>query len=107
MYIVNTSFMVEPEVHDKWFEFIAGKFIPRLQHDECIDDIVFTRVLSDQRDAHFTYSLQVHVQDISAYQYYVESLFDEYLQIAVPLFSVKVSYFTTLLKKIQCYETTE
>lgn len=101
MYIVNTSFMVDPLVHDKWFEFVSQRFIPRLQEDEEVDEIVFTRVLSERPEDHFTYSLQVHVTDLDAYQYFMEEIFDEYLQIATPVFGVKVMYFTTLMKCIQ------
>lgn len=31
MYIVNTSFMVEPSVHDRWLKFVTEKYIPALR----------------------------------------------------------------------------
>ena len=99
MYILNTSFMVTPDVHGQWYDFVTSKFIPRLQ-TEGLGNLYFSRILSDHKEDHYTYSLQIHVPDIPAYQKYIENLFDEYLEIAVPLFADKVFYLHTLMKKI-------
>ena len=62
--------------------------------------IVFTRVLTDTGDSHYTYSLQVEIPDTAEYQRFVSEAMDEYTRIAGPLFSERALHFTTLLKKI-------
>ncbi len=99
MYILNTSFMVTPDVHARWYDFVTSKFIPRLQREEW-EKLYFSRVLSDRKEDHYTYSLMIHLPDIPAYRKYTEELFDEYLEIAVPLFADKVFYLHSLMKKI-------
>ena len=42
MYIVNTSFMVEPSVHDRWLKFVTEKYIPALRA-RGFGKVVFTR----------------------------------------------------------------
>ena len=66
MYIVNTSFMVEPSVHDRWLKFVTEKYIPALRA-RGFGKVVFTRVLSVDAEDHFTYSLQVNADDMEAY----------------------------------------
>ncbi len=70
MYIVNTSFMVEPPVHERWYDLFVHKFMPYLREagfGESADGgqrrILFTRVLTDSGDPHYTYSLQSQVHD--------------------------------------------
>lgn len=52
MYIVNTSFMVEPSVHDRWLKFVTEKYIPALRA-RGFGKVVFTRVLSVDAEDHF------------------------------------------------------
>lgn len=77
MYIVNTSFMVEPSVHDRWLKFVTEKYIPALRA-RGFGKVVFTRVLSVEAEDHFTYSLQVNADDMEAYRLIVDELFAEY-----------------------------
>lgn len=100
MYIVNTSFMIEPPVHGRWYEFFTEKFMPRLAI-EGFEEFVFTRVLTDNRDPHYTYSLQVHVPDIASYQRFMQDMMGEYSSIVMPLFGEQALHFSTLLKKIE------
>ena len=44
MYIVNTSFMVEPSVHDRWLKFVTEKYIPALRA-RGFGKVVFTRAM--------------------------------------------------------------
>ena len=107
MYIVNTTFMVEPPVHDRWYDLFAGKFMPFLREAGFGGDdaqgqrrIVFTRVLTDNGDPHYTYSLQVEVSDTAEYQRFMQDVMGEYSSIAGPLFGKQALHFTSLLKKI-------
>lgn len=94
--------MVDSDIHGQWFEFFTQKFIPQLKTKSGFDNIVFTRVLSEQVEKHFTYSLQIHLDSITDYKQYQDEIFNEYIDFADPIFGSKVLYFTSLLKKIDC-----
>lgn len=100
MYTVNTSFMVSPEVHDRWYVLLYDKYIPMLK-EKGFSKMLFTRVISAENTGHHTYSLQVDVQHMGEYKQLTEELFVEYSKIAAPLFGEKVVHFTTLLKHIE------
>lgn len=91
--------MVDPSAHNMWFEFITKKFITRLK-SEGFSDIIFTRVLSEQTENHYTYSLQTPLKDISEYNRYNDEIFKDYIDISTPIFGAKVMFFNSLLKKI-------
>lgn len=55
MYIVNTSFMVDPAIHDRWLESLRKHYLPLLAA-QGFDKITFTRVLPATAEEHFTYS---------------------------------------------------
>lgn len=99
MYIVNTSFIVEPQVHDRWFEFLTLKVIPQITAQE-FQILAFTRVLNDSPQPHHTYSLQVVADDIPQYQRFMSEIIGDYASIAKKLFAESALHITTLLKKI-------
>ena len=98
MYIVNTSFMVDPAVQTQWLDLVRKHYIP-LIIDRGFARPVFTRVVSEEITEHFTYSSQTEAPDIPAYRVLTGEIFAEYAQIAAPLFGDKVVWFTSLLKK--------
>lgn len=107
MYIVNTTFIVEPPVHEQWYDLFVNKFMPYLRQagfggdtPDCQQRIVFTRMLTDNGDPHYTYSLQVEVTDTAEYQRFMQDVMGEYSTIAGPLFGEQALHFTSLLKKI-------
>lgn len=99
MYILNTSFMVDPKAHDLWYKFVVEKFMPRLKQEN-LGNIFFSRVLSQQKEDHYTYSIQIHIPTLDEYKRYTENIFEDYLQISIPMFSNSVAYFTTVMKLI-------
>lgn len=99
MYIVNTSFVVEAAVQERWLELVAKKYIPFLKK-QGFGNIVFTRVVSVEADDHFTYSLQVGIEDLARYGELTGSLFDEYRNVADGLFGERVLWFTSLMKRL-------
>lgn len=100
MYIINTTFIVEPPVHGQWYDLFLQKFVPFVR-GAGFDELVFTRVLADNGDAHYTYSLQVGVADLGDYQRFLQDVMGEYNAIAGPLFGEQALYFTSLLKRIE------
>lgn len=100
MYIINTSFMVEPKVHDRWYSMFTDRFIPMLGQ-EGFTEFTLTRVLTNSNDTHRTYSLQVNVPDIPTYQRFIEQMIGQYTDIASEAFGHQALHFSTLLKRIE------
>lgn len=99
MYIINTTFIVSPPAHGNWYDFFTKKFIPSVK--EIYGKIVFTRVLSEQTEQHFTYSLQVYVDNIQYYQRYMEDTVSGYNDFAAEMFDAEVMHFTSLMKILE------
>ena len=99
MYLVNTSFIVEPPVHDRWLAIVADHYIPLLRA-RGYTVVALSRVISVEAPDHFTYSLLVEAEDMRRYHELTEELFAEYLTIADPLLGSRVVWFTTLMKKL-------
>ena len=98
MYLVNTSFAVEPAVRELWAGIIKERYIPLLKL-RGYTVAAFSRVISVEPVQHFTYSLLVEVPDMLRYAELTGDVFGEYLAVADPLFGDSVMWFTTLMKK--------
>lgn len=92
--------MVEPSAHGLWYEFITTKFVPRVKEDG-FGEVIFTRVLSQQVEAHYTYSLQIHLDSMADFSRYQDEIFQDYIEITTPMFGTKVVFFNSVLKKIE------
>lgn len=99
MYIINTTFIVEPIVHEQWYEFFTKKIVPYLR-EQGFNSLLFTRVLTDDNNSHYTYSLQIADSEISDYQVFMSNAMTEYSKIASPWFAEKALHYTSLLKII-------
>lgn len=99
-YIINVSFIVEPVAHGQWYEFFTTKFIPELR-GHGYGELIFTRVLTDEANSHYTYSLQVKDSTVADYQRFMSEMMAEYSKIAEPWFAQKVLHYTSLLKIIE------
>ena len=99
MYIVNTTFLVVPAAQEQWLEMIGRDYIPLLRSGG-MEDITFTRVISDERAEHFTFALMVGVGSMADYKRLTEEFLLHYAQAAKLLFGQEPLYFTTLLKKL-------
>lgn len=100
MYIVNTSFFVDPAVQNAWLAILKDKYIPFLKGEGC-RIISFSRIISADPVDHFTYSLMTEAEDIGGYTRYEKELFAEYEKLAGFMFGERVTTFTTLMKKIE------
>ena len=99
MYILNTSFMVEYDVHERWLDTFRNRFLPFLRESGFAEP-VFTKVISNDNEGHFTYSLQVPMADLSRYDEFNRDILSEYAATYRPVFGEKVLWFSSLLKKI-------
>ena len=100
MYIVNTSFMVDPRVHDRWLDSIRGGYIPSLRL-RGFGKTVFTRILSENAEDHFTYSLQIEMEDMALYSLFSGEVFPEYAGAMKKAFGDKVLWFNSLMKRVE------
>lgn len=100
MYILNTSFMVEYDVHELWLDTFRNRFLPFLREAGFAEPI-FTKVISNDTEGHFTYSLQVPMADLSRYEEFNRDILGEYAATYRPVFEEKVLWFVSLLKKVE------
>ncbi|MCD8102704.1 MAG: DUF4286 family protein [Alistipes sp.] len=99
MYIVNTSFFVSHDAHDRWVGLMKEKYIPFLAAGGC-GETRFYRVLAETASPEgSTYCLMVRCPDMDVYRKLTGELFDEYKTAALPMFGDSVQWFTTLLKE--------
>lgn len=101
MYIVNTTFIVMPTVHGAWFEFFTEKYLPSVEANSMFGSIRFTRLLSEQLEKHFTYSLQIDCEDLPAYFHFMKVSLAEYSEFSTQLFDAEVVHFVSLLKLLK------
>lgn len=99
MYILNTSFMVDHDVHERWLATFRGRFLPFLREAGFAEPL-FTRVVSNDNEGHSTYSLQLPMADLSHYKEYTEEILADYAATTTPVFGEKVVWFVSLLKKV-------
>ena len=100
MYILNTSFMVDYDIHAHWLDTFRNRFLPFLQ-EAGFDEPVFTKVISNDNEGHFTYSLQIPLADLSRYKEYTEEIMREYAETYSPVYGEKVLWFMSLMKKME------
>lgn len=105
MYIVNISFMVSAAAHGNWYGFVHDKFLPQVELEPMIKDMVFSRVLAEEVMPHFTYSLQMYVEEISHYTKLRKGLLSEYQTFSAELFDAEVTHFITVMKVIRTEQT--
>lgn len=91
MYIVNTTYIVEPAVDAQWREWVAVQLLPQLDNPR----VVLTRVLSQEPTEHQSYSLQIEAIDVPQMQ-----IVRQITAQPIP-FGQAVLAFTTVLKKIE------
>ena len=100
MYILNTSFMVEYDVHDHWLDSFRNRFLPFLR-EAGFTELIFTKVISNDNEGHYTYSLQIPMTDLSRYEEFNCEIMGEYGATYRPVYGEKVLWFGSLLKKVQ------
>jgi len=99
MYILNTSFMAEHDVHELWLDMMKNRVMPYIA-SRGFPEPTFTKVISNEKQGHHTYSLQVNMDDLGQYNGFMEEILSEYASICGPTFGEKALYFTSLLKKV-------
>ena len=99
MYILNISFMVDYDVHDHWLDSFRNRFLPHLRQAGFAEP-VFTKVISNESDGHFTYSLQIPMPDLERYKELTEEIMGDYGNTYFPVYGEKVLWFVSLLKKV-------
>ena len=92
--------MVEYEVHDFWLDTFRNRFLPFLR-EAGFSEPVFTKVISNDNEGHFTYSLQVPMSDLSRYDEFNREIMAEYAETYRPVFGEKVLWFGSLLKIVK------
>lgn len=100
MYIVNTTFVVEPAQQERWLQLMREDYIPILS-ELGMGKVTFTRVISVEQVEHFTYALMVEAESMEDYNTLTREAAERYHAFCGPLFDQPPMWFTTLLKKIE------
>lgn len=100
MYIVNTTFVILPSVHGTWLDFFTNKVLPQVK-EQGYNVLAFSRVLHEQVEEHYSYSLQVEVDEIGKVQKYKKEIIGEYVEMAKKMYNEQALHFTTVLKVIE------
>lgn len=98
MYIVNTSFIVDHAVHDRWFDFIKA-YLPALR-EQGYGEMVFTKAITNDPPGSATYSLQVPVEDMEQFGILTGQVLSECFESIKKMFGEDVLWFITLLKRV-------
>ena len=98
-YLINTSFIVDPTIRDPWAESLRKHYIPALRAAG-FGKITLSQLLSEQNEAHFTYSLLIEVPDIESYQKLIKVHFADYATTASELWGDRLLWFNSLLKQL-------
>ena len=101
MYIVNISFMVSAPAHGNWYDFIHNKFMPQLEVMPIVNKVVLSRVLGEQVQTHFTYCIQMYVEEISHYVQLKNEILNDMQSFTAELFDAEVTHFITIMKVIK------
>ncbi len=101
MYRFNITFVVEPAVQERWLDLVRGKFVPALRGGG-YGRVALSRVLSAQAEDHFTWSLLVELDSMEKYHDITGGLWQDYLDLAGPLFGDGVVWFMSLMKEVEC-----
>ncbi|MBE9488186.1 MAG: DUF4286 family protein [Bacteroidetes bacterium] len=97
-YIVNTTFIISPELHDKWYGHIIKELLPILKLDNEHKNIVFTRIMSQEGEQHLTYSIQIYIDDVKQYKVIRDKYIAEYKNSASKLLGTEIMYFISVMR---------
>lgn len=100
MYIVNTTFVIDPAAHEPWLKLMREHYIPSLQQAGYLE-LTFTRLIREEAPGDFTYSLQAEASSLDDYRRISNELLSQYETIAREWFDNRVQWFTSLLKRVE------
>ena len=100
MYIINTTFVVEPANHAQWYDLVTTKLIPHIKENYA-QTVSLHRLLSDEQVEHYTYSMQIATDSLAILQPLQNETLIEYATTYAQMFQTDALLFTTVLKKIE------
>lgn len=92
--------MVSAPAHGNWYDFITNKFLPQLEALPIVKKVVMSRVLGEQVQTHFTYSIQMHIEEIYLYAHLKKDILNDMQNFSAELFDTEVTHFITVMKVI-------
>lgn len=99
-FIINTTFSVAKNENEAWVKWVKDEFIPFVESSGIGKSYLLTRVLMQNADDDFTYSLQINITDPQK-----SVLYDSLCQVTLEKqlaerFPNSVYFFKTVLKII-------
>ncbi len=82
-----------------WLGVMRDGFLPYLA-SQGFSRVAFSRVLHEQGEGHFTFSLLVEIDSLDDYRRFTGPVWEEYVALAAGAFGEQVLWFITLMKEV-------
>ncbi len=97
MYIINTTFVIHPQVFENWKKFIKQVYIPLSLDELKFDDVKIMKVMVDQEGGEVTYTVQLKSQHKEYIDFYQQQIQPRLLREMSNVFKEAVMQFTSIL----------
>lgn len=103
MILYNTTFIVEQEVHDDWFEWLKAEHINDYLKSNCFIGARLGKITSHIEPGAISYSLQLFVNDELTLDQFKNNFLSEIKQKSLQKFATKVLSFESEMEHIGDY----
>lgn len=100
MIIYNTTFHIDNGILDEGVTYLKEVYLPRASASGFLQNPLLRRVLHNQDNEGVSFSVQFHVKNTDALNYWLENEGNILHQELVARFGRKIAGFTTLLEEI-------
>lgn len=103
MILYNTTFIVEHEVHDDWFEWLKAEHINDYLKSNCFIGARLGKITSHVEPGAVSYSLQLFVNDELTLDQFKNNFLSEIKQKSLQKYATKVLSFESEMQHIGDY----
>jgi len=99
MYVSNT-FNINEDRTNEWLMWMKQSFIPEIQKNEIVKNIIFTKVLVEEEMGGNTFSFLIQVPDMDALEAFEQTYSNNYLPMMTAKFEGSFVTFRTYLEEV-------
>lgn len=101
MYLLNTTFVIHPDVFNNWKKFIKQVYIPLSLDEIKFEDVKVMKIHSEQEGGELTYSVQYKTPHKENIQFFQDQIQPRLHRELGKVFGETVMPFSTLLQEVQ------
>lgn len=101
MYLLNTTFVIQPGAFSNWKKFIKSVYIPLSLDELKFEDVTIMKIYAQQEDGDLTYSVQFKTPHIEYIQFYQQEIQPRLLRELGKVFGDTVLPFSTILEEVR------